>query len=105
MEPPSGGILTLMVRRCIGKYEDSARKVRLQCCWRVVPLQDRRPAPKEIGIRRPERFPILRRAVALHPLVDEQQIGPGDRLVVQARDAVMARQMLQRRGEALDRFY
>src|ERR1700719_912071 len=95
MEPPSN---------CIGQYEDSARKVRVERSRRVVTIEYRRLAIKEIGVGCAERLPILRGTVALHPFVNEQQIGPGDRLMVQTRDAVMACEALQRRREALDRF-
>src|SRR5207302_7063296 len=68
----------------------------------VVTIEDRRLPGEEIGVRGFERCEVLGR-IAFHPFVDQQQVSPGDGVVIQARTAVVRREALQRFRETLQR--
>src|SRR5438309_1521279 len=69
-----------------GHEEGALRERGVERFLIVVAVQDRWLPAEEIRVRGFERVEIVDR-IALHPFVDQQQVRPRDRLVVQVGDA------------------
>src|SRR5262245_9235470 len=68
----------------IRHHEHPPREIRRERLLPVVGIEDRRLPREKIGVARRELVEGPAGAAALHTLADQEQIRPGDRLVVQA---------------------
>jgi hypothetical protein len=87
----------------IRQQKNAPGEIRTQCLRPVILLKDRRAPGQEVRVCRCEILPAPLAASPFHALVDEKEVCPGDRLVVQARLAVRSREPLQSLGKTRQR--
>ena len=87
--------------KLIGKNKNAPRLFRLQRFDAVIRFEHTRFPPQQVRIPRGKGLPILRR-LRLHPFVNEQQIRPRNRLVIQIRLPLGRREMFQISRELRD---
>src|SRR5438128_1155499 len=88
------------VQCAVRKDENAPRQVRSERLRAVITVEDRWPPGQKIGVFAAKIVPGARRP-PLHPLMDEDHIRPGDRLVIEHGLAVMRRESFQPFAEAL----
>src|SRR2546427_8519546 len=81
----------------VGKDEDLPGQIGRQSLGAVVPVEDGWPPGEEIGIAAAELFPVGS-GPPFDALMDQRDVGPGDRLVIEVRSAVMRGESFECRG-------
>jgi hypothetical protein len=88
----------------VWKEKHLARQSRVERLFAVIGLQNAVFPIQQVRVSRDELFPALSAARSSHPFMNQENVSPGNGLVIEIRFAMHGRKMFQPLGEAGEHF-